>query len=279
MLPGDDAPRQPIMEMGCREVEAAGHMPAWFADSVRRGDVKMSLSRFEVPFGECLLRGDRFALRCETLVLHGAGNSSRARFWRLRQSLNGCGIPSASFDFVGQGETGGAMQGCTLRGRTEQAAAVVRHACTEPLTLIASSMGAYTAMKLTEMFAVDHLVLLVPAVYTPCSYDAAFGPEFSAAIRRPGSWQDSDAFDILSRFKGCLLVIAAESDDVIPRAVVEQIHASAKNAEVRLLHVVPASSHLSLFPDERDLLFVLRMIVEVCGRRRDRNRCAGDHFV
>jgi uncharacterized protein len=239
----------------------------------------MSLSRFELPFGEYLLRGDRFAMRCETLVLHGAGNSSRARFLRLRQSLNGCGIPSASFDFIGQGETEGALQGCTLRGRTEQAAAVVRHACMEPLTVIASSMGGYTAIKLTEMFAVDHLVLLVPAVYTPCAYGVPFGPEFSAAIRRPGSWQDSDAFDIVSRFKGNLLVIAAESDDVIPRAVVERIHASAKNAAGSLLHVVPASSHLSLFPAERDFLCVLRMIAEACGRGRDRDRGAGDLFV
>ena len=236
----------------------------------------MSLRPFELPFGDCLLRGDRFAMRCETLVLHGAGNSSRARFLRLRQSLNRRGIPSVSFDFIGQGETGGAMRGCTLRGRTEQAAAVVRHACAEPLTVIASSMGAYTAIRLAEIFAVENLVLLVPAVYTPCAYGAPFGPEFSTVIRRPGSWQDSDAFDIISGFKGNLLVIAAESDDVIPREVVERIHASATNAKVRLLHVVPASSHLSLFPDERDFLFVLRMIVDVCGRGRDKYRGAGD---
>jgi fermentation-respiration switch protein FrsA (DUF1100 family) len=140
-------------------------------------------------------------------------------------------------------------------------------------------MGAYTAIKLTEIFVVENLVLLVPAVYTPRAYGAPFGPEFSAVIRRPGSWQDSDAFDIVSAFKGNLLVIAAESDDVIPRAVVERIHGSATNAKVRLLHVVPGSSHLSLFPDERDFLFVLRMIADVCGRGRDKERGAGDRFA
>jgi pimeloyl-ACP methyl ester carboxylesterase len=223
----------------------------------------MTLNMFELPFGKYMLRGDRFRARCETMVLHGAGNSSRARFSRLRQSLNGCGIPSVSFDFIGHGETGGDIQGCTLRGRTEQAAAVVRYACAEPLTLIASSMGAYTAIKLTEIFTVDNLILLVPAVYTPRAYNLPFGPDFSAAIRRPGSWQDSDAFDILTGFKGNLLVIAAESDDVIPIEVVEKIHASANNAKVRNLHVVPASDHLSLFPSEQDFLLALEMIVEI----------------
>jgi pimeloyl-ACP methyl ester carboxylesterase len=229
----------------------------------------VTLMIFDLPFGKYLLRGDRYAMRCGTMVLHGAGNSSRARFSQLRQSLNGCGIPSVSFDFIGHGETGGDIQGCTLRGRTEQAAAVIRHACAEPLTLIASSMGAYTAIKLTEMFTVENLILLVPAVYTPRAYRVPFGPEFSAAIRRPGSWRGSDAFDIVSRFKGNLLVIAAESDDVIPREVVEQIHATARNTAVRLLHVVAASSHLALFPTEQDFLLACDMIAEVCRRGRD----------
>jgi fermentation-respiration switch protein FrsA (DUF1100 family) len=232
----------------------------------------MTLTVFDLAFDEYMLRGDSFSRRCETMVLHGAGNSSRARFSQLRQSLNDSGIPSVSFDFIGHGETGGNMQGCTLRGRTEQAAAVIRHACVEPLTLIASSMSAYTAIKLTEIFTVNNLILLVPAVYTPRAYRLPFGPEFSAAIRHPGSWQDSDAFDIVSGFKGTLLVIAAESDEVIPREVVEQIHASAKNAKVRLLHVVPASNHLSLFPSEPDYLLALDMIVEACRNSYERRR-------
>jgi uncharacterized protein len=221
---------------------------------------------FELPFGKHLLRGDRFGMRCETMVLHGAGNSSRARFLKIRQSLNARGIPSVSFDFIGHGETGGEMRGCTLRERTEQAAAVIRHAGAEPLTLVASSMGAYTAIKLTEIFAVANLILLVPAVYTPRAYGIPFGPEFSAAIRRPGSWRESDAFDILSGFRGHLLVIAAECDDVIPGEVIERIHASTRNAEARSLHVVPASGHQSLFPTEQDMLSACDMIETVYRR-------------
>lgn len=217
-----------------------------------------------VLFGSHLLQGDSYQPGCETLVLHGAGNSSRTRFARLRQALNARGIPSASFDFIGHGNTGGSLLGSTLLDRTAQAAAVIAHACAAPLTLVGASMSAYTAIRLTESFDVANLIMLVPAVYTPGAYDLPFGPAFSEAIRVPGSWRDSDAFGILSGFKGNLLIIAAESDHVIPAEVVEKIHASARNARLRRLHVVPGSGHLSLFPREQDFLEAVDLIVAVC---------------
>jgi hypothetical protein len=72
------------------------------------------------------------------------------------------------------------------------------------------------------------------------------------------------------------LVIAAESDDVIPMDMVERIHASAKNAKGRLLHVVPGSRHLSLFPREQDFLLALNMIIDVCRNGRDNNGLQSD---
>jgi uncharacterized protein len=224
----------------------------------------MKLKPFELPFEDFILRGDTYSEGCQTMVLHGAGKSSRKRFSRMRTSLNSHGIPSASFDFIGHGETGGALLGTSLHARTEQAATVIRHVCVEPLTLIAASMGAYTAIKLTEKFAVDDLILMVPAVYTPEAYNIPFGPDFSATIRVPDSWRDSDAFPILAGFTGNLLIIAAEDDNVIPEEVIEKIHASATNARTNQLHIVPESAHLSLFPKQEDFHLALDMIVAVC---------------
>lgn len=226
---------------------------------------------FAIPFGPALLRGDHYPGDCRAIVLHGAGQSSRERFLRLRRSLHDRGLPTVGFDFIGHGETGGSLLGSTLHERTEQAAAVIRHTCREPLTLIAASMGGYTAIRLLEAFAVEHLILLVPAVYTPRVYDLPFGPAFSAAIRRPGSWRDSDAFRILSGYRGNLLIIAAESDDVIPREVTDSIYAAATHAGNRRLHVVSGSRHLALFPQERDLRLAIDMIVEM-GRKASDSR-------
>jgi pimeloyl-ACP methyl ester carboxylesterase len=125
-------------------------------------------------------------------------------------------------------------------------------------------MGAYTAIKLAETFSVANLILLVPAVYTPQAYETSFGPAFSAVIRVPDSWQDSDAFRILEEFKGHLLVIAAEADAVIPMAVIQKIQAAAGQAATNRLHIVPESRHLSLFPTQEDFQLALDMMVDAC---------------
>jgi hypothetical protein len=155
-----------------------------------------------------------------------------------------------------------------LHARTDQAATVIRYACREPLTLIAASMSGYTAIKLLEAFAVDNLILLVPAVYTHRAYDIPFGNAFSDVIRVPGSWRDSDAFRILSAFRGNLLIIAAESDHVIPRDVIDGLYAAADNARARHLHVVPGSRHVSLFPRDRDRQLATDMITGICRKTR-----------
>ena len=226
----------------------------------------MPPSPFELPFGAHLLRGDRYATECRAIVLHGAGQSSRARFSELRRSLHDKGLPSVSFDFIGHGETGGSLLGSTLHARTDQATAVIRYTCREPLTLIGASMSGYTAVRLLGAFAVANLILLVPAVYIHDAYDLPFGPAFSAAIRRPGSWRESDAFGILANFRGNLLIVAAETDDVIPREIVEGLLAAAEKAKSRRLHIVPGSRHVGLFPRDRDFRLATDMIVKMCRK-------------
>jgi pimeloyl-ACP methyl ester carboxylesterase len=238
-----------------------------FLESGPLGKPPAAPTPIEVPFAGFRLRGDSFALSCSSLVLHGAGTSSRERFLRLRQALNAAGRPSAGFDFIGHGETGGSLVGSSLEERTAQAAAVIRSCCREPLTLIGASMSGHTGIRLTREFQVAALVLLVPAVYTAAAYRLPFGPRFSEAIRVPGSWRDSDAFEILGEFKGSLLIIAAEHDHVIPSEVPQRLYASARNAGSRTLHIVPGSGHLSLFPTEQDLISAVDLIA---GMAQDR---------
>ena len=230
---------------------------------LRRGWNTLHLKGFELPCGKDMIKGDTYGIEkgpAKTLFLHGAGRSTRATFTRLRQTLYERGIPSASFDFIGHGETGGSIERTSLHQRTGQAAAVIRHACSEPVNLIAASMSGYTAIRLTEQFAVGNLILLVPAVYAAHAYDICFGPEFSKVIRVHNSWEESDAFGILSRFTGNLIIIAAESDDVVPREIIERLHASAAHAEKRTTYVVPGSHHRSLFPRREDLETAVNMI-------------------
>jgi pimeloyl-ACP methyl ester carboxylesterase len=108
-------------------------------------------------------------------------------------------------------------------------------------------MGAYNAIKLTETRRVEALVLVVPGVYTPAAYELPFGPRFTAAIRQERSWDATDAWRILERFTGRLLVIAAEHDAIIPAEIPERLVRAASKASWCELHVVRGAEHHRLF--------------------------------
>jgi pimeloyl-ACP methyl ester carboxylesterase len=201
---------------------------------------------FDVAFDGMLLKGDQYvaAGQNNVLYLHGAGASTRKGHHLVRGALRQRGVGTTCFDCIGHGDTGGEFGLSSVASRTRQAQAVIEaRGLAQPLVIFGSSMGAYNAIRLTQQHAVDALVLMVPGVYTPSAYEVPFGPEFSAVIRRERSWADSDAWDILSRFEGSLLVIAAEHDAVIPAEIPERLVAAAVNARSRRLHVVPGAGH------------------------------------
>ena len=211
-------------------------------------DLQMPVD-FAVDFEGATLRGD--ATQCQrgnVLLLHGAGASARNKFSILRHALEERGVGLTCFDCIGHGETGGQMSDSSLESRSRQATAVIEaRSLPAPHAVMGFSMGAYNALRLTETHEVASLILIVPGIYTPAAYTVTFGPQFSAVIRRERSWEDSDAWAILQRFRGRLLVIAAGNDAVIPREIPERLVASAVNADWRHLLVVPETEHRHLF--------------------------------
>ena len=208
---------------------------------------------FQVDFEVRTLIGDIISNSSppQVLILHGAGNANRENFRLFREQLLIHGISSAAFDFVGHGDTGGELKSSSLISRTLQACCVVNSVgIQQPLSVIAASMGAYTAVKLLEYYQIKNMILLVPAMYDSKAYNVPFNEGFTEIIRRPESWDDSDAWQILSKYKGRLFIIAAENDNVIPKGVVNRIYDSAVNAEERELFFAPRASH-AVFTDLR----------------------------
>lgn len=205
---------------------------------------------FDVAYDGHVLKGDHYvgADSNRVLYLHGAGASTRRGHHLLRGALQQRGVGSTCFDCVGHGDTGGALAQSSVASRTRQAQAVAAaRGLPEPMAIVAASMGAYNAIRMTQSHRVDALVLIVPGVYTPSAYEVPFGPEFSAVIRRERSWADSDAWEILSRFEGRLLVIAAEHDATIPLEIPERLVAAAVNAQSSRLHIVQGAEHNRLW--------------------------------
>lgn len=201
---------------------------------------------FNLDFKDHVLTGDLVMDNdfARALILHGGGNSSRSKFHCLRERLFHKGIGSCAFDFIGHGDTGGNLKRSSLLDRTQQACLVIdTQPIRQPLTVIGASMGAYTAVKLLEQYPVDNFVFLVPAMYSAAAYPVPFNSGFTQIIRKPDSWADSDAWELLANFRGKLLIVAAEFDKVIPFGVIEKIYASAVQARKKELYVAPGVSH------------------------------------
>ncbi len=202
---------------------------------------------FRVPFDGQSLVGDVMAGQepPRLLVLHGAGQSRRERFRELREHFLAHGVGSVAFDCVGHGDTGGDLKSSSLKSRTEQACAVIDAApLSRPFSVLAGSMGGYTAVTLLGRYPVAGLILVGPAMYAAEAYAVPFDAGFTEIIRRPRSWETSDAWGRLQGFTGRLLIIAGELDAVIPPDVIQRTYASAGGAADRTLYVARGASHM-----------------------------------
>lgn len=175
---------------------------------------------------------------CKVFCLHGAGQSNRNRYEKIRKRLLEEGVSSCAFDFPGHGETGGNLKESSLMERSKVTDKVIRRFNNgEPITVIGASMSGYTAVKLVELFQVELLVLIVPAAYDKEANALPFNAGFTECIRRRNSYLNSDAWRILKSYQGKLLVVSAENDQVIPRDVIELYKKSACKAKVEHMEI------------------------------------------
>ena len=239
---------------------------------------------FRVPFDGRALVGDVLAGEepPRLLVLHGAGQSNRERFLQIREHLLTHGIGSVAFDCIGHGETGGDLKQDSLQSRTAQACAVIEaSSLPQPFSILAGSMGGYTAVTLLRRYAIANLILVVPAMYATEAFAVPFNAGFTEIIRRPNSWESSDAWELLSRFTGRLLIVTGERDTVIPPGVIQGIYEAAKSAKERTLFVAPEASHMVLTdlrahaPDQLDRVLDLMTGMLTTDKESSRSRVSG----
>lgn len=203
------------------------------------------------PFGHTMKRASRLMgdtygdIPSHVLFLHGGGvNSNRHSFDPIREFLLKRGITSCAFDFIGHGDTGGSIQKTNLSDRTDQALSIIRsNFLRTPLCIVAASMSGYTALRLLQSCTVNKLILVVPAVYMREAYRINFGTAFSNTIRQHRSWINSDAWEIIQKFTGELLIIFAEHDNVVPPDIVQKLYSSATHTTYKHTHLVPNSPH------------------------------------
>lgn len=206
----------------------------------------MNKEIFKINYKETNLVGDILpkGARPNYFFMYGAGpTAERSRYNVMRQELFEKGFGSCAFDFIGHGETGGNLKKSTLEDRTNQALAIINQKTSEPVHIVGASMSGYTAIKLSELCEIESLIMLAPAVYDKAAYSTPFDSGFTEIIRKPDSWKQTDAWDVLKSFKGNLLIFIGDQDQVIPREVVETMYESASQAHRRELVFLPNVPH------------------------------------
>lgn len=224
----------------------------------------MTISTFSLDFEGHRIHGDQWlapAAKRHAILLHGGGSSTLEAFTPLREHLLDQGISSTAFDFIGHGRTGGNLQGSSLHARVKQTLIVIKAMQIESsgAALVGYSMGAYVAIHVARHRQINRLALGVPAAYAPDAFDVPFGPAFSAILRRPESWRESDAFTLLNAFTGHLFVFYASADQVVPCAIPQTLVGSVSSAASVDAYVLEGSGHkLSAFyeehPQEREAI-------------------------
>ena len=180
----------------------------------------------------------------KVFCMHGAGSSYRQIYDSLRAILLENNISSCALDFLGHGESDGNIKDSSLKSRTEQVIAIIKEArAVEPLILIGSSMGGYNAIKLTEIYEVKLMILIAPGVFDKNAYEIPFGDDFSSAIRRHRSWDDTDAWNILNKYKGKILIVKGDKDDVIPAEIFQKIYDNSLNTGYREMITISNAPH------------------------------------
>lgn len=180
------------------------------------------------------------------LFLHGGGIGSKERYKDIQIRLDKNYQNTLSFDFRGVGESEGVFEESTLNGRLNDAMAAYDFLAqyVDRVVILGTSMGAYVAIKLSEMRDVSGLILLYGAAYSAEADDKLFNSELSKVLREKDSWKSSPAFSILRKFIYPVLVMYGGRDMVIPKAVQQSFEECLKKSDQFI--VLEDASHIML---------------------------------
>jgi uncharacterized protein len=167
------------------------------------------------------------------VMMHGAGTSNSLRAQGMAEVFARSGMRVISLDFVGHGQTSGALQDVSLALRTQVARAVIDYWTqdTDKLILCGASMSGHTALRLTAELAdrVVALNLFAPAIYAAEAEPVLFGDDFRRILRSERSWESSLALRDAQQFTGKVYIALSNHDEIIPWEAATQLFTAFKN--------------------------------------------------
>ncbi len=179
------------------------------------------------------------------LFLHGGAKIDPGENTRdLADFISQNGYPALAFHFSGVGKSSGYLNDQSLHNRMTDIKIVLdNYHFEKPLKIIASSMGAYMAVKMLPLFDVSHVILFCPAAYDCAAYTANFGHDFTQIIRQKKSWQNTDAFKIMQNYSNKVMMITGGRDEVIPAEIFDRYRSAMQHNPSHQFISYPQAPH------------------------------------
>lgn len=178
---------------------------------------------------------------------HGRG-SSRGRYLEIGKRLADKGITALAFDFRGCGKSDGKFPDQTQRMGIDDATAgleflLSQNVYKDRIGVMGTSFGGFVASTLMKNFQIKSLVLRAPAVYPEELLDINVESIANYSHIEKEKWLDSIAYEGISRFKGNLLVIQSEKDQVVRDWIVQNYYDRAEIAAKKELYIQKGAGH------------------------------------
>jgi len=187
------------------------------------------------------------------LFVHGWGGSQQHDLARARDAA-ALGCACLTFDLRGHEATARQRESVTrAQNLTDLIAAydwfaAQRHVDATSIAVVGISYGAYLATLLSIERSVRWLALRTPALYkddgwtlpkTALNQD----PELRAWRSTPLHWEANRALRACASFRGDALLVAAERDEIIPDAVIDNYRAAFVHARSLTLRTIAGADH------------------------------------
>lgn len=211
------------------------------------------------------------------LFVHG-WTSEKERSFQYAKPLAEMGYICLLFDMRGHGTSEGDINKATIKEFFDDVLAAydyllkIQGVDKENISAVGSSFGGYLVSVLTTKRNIKRLVLRVPAEYPNADFDKSKmetsggeDPAVFAWRNQPKKSDETFSLEAISNFKGKVLIIESEKDDVVPHQVIEN-YINAIKDKSKLTHIVMKNAPHSIkegpFRDE-----VERILIKWFGNR------------
>ena len=187
------------------------------------------------------------------LFVHGWGGSQRQYIARAREIAE-LGCVCLTFDLRGHGGTEEQQHTVTREDSLKDVLAAYDALAGQPgvdpesIVVVGSSYGGYLAAILTTLRPVRWLALRVPALYQDAGWELPKKQlhkeaDLHAYRRRPVRPNENRALSSCAKFRGDVLVVESEHDDIVPHRTIENYVEACTHAHSLTYRVISGADH------------------------------------